>query len=95
VTTLWQVTGQPDRGRQANGWADPIIDVGREGCASSSSLELGVLLKDRWSKEIEYFMKNKLYEDRLAEFKHNRKESGLRRMYRKFGRVGPGATLLS
>ena len=62
--------------------------------ASGSSLELGVL-KNRWHEEIEFFQENKLYENRLAEFKQNCAESGLGRMYRKVGQVGPVATLLS
>lgn len=62
---------------------------------SGSSLEAGVLLKDRCCEEIECFLENKLYEDRLAKFKQNCAESGLGRMYRRLGRTRPVATLLS
>ena len=62
---------------------------------SGTSLEPGVLLKDRCCEEVEYFLENKLYEDRLAEFKQSCTESGLGRMYRRLGRIRPVATLLS
>ena len=62
---------------------------------SGSSLEPGVLLKDRGCEEIECFLEKKLYEDRLAEFKQTCAESGLGRMYRRLGRTRPVATLLS
>jgi hypothetical protein len=41
------------------------------------------------------FLENKLYEDRLAEFKQDCAESGLGRMYRRLGRARQVATLLS
>jgi hypothetical protein len=100
VTTLWQVTGQRDRGQRQTAWEDLTIDAARgvtrdRSAGGGSSLELGVLLKDRWCEEIEYFLKTSFMKIVLVEFKQNCAESGLGRMYRKVRQVWPVATLLS
>ena len=61
---------------------------------SGSSLELGVLLKNRGCEKSNRpdFLENNLYGNRLAEFKQNCTESGLGRTYRKFGRTRPPVT---
>jgi len=61
---------------------------------SGSSLELGVLLKNRGCEKSNRpdFLENNLYGNRLAEFNQNCAKPGLGRMYRKLG-TRPLATL--
>ncbi len=80
-----------------------MIGAGREGCTGPQ--RWGAVRLWNWecfSKTVAVrksngrdFLENKLYENRLAEFKQNCAESVLGRMYRKLERTRPIATLLS